>query len=156
MRRLTTATSAAGAAATNSMPHRSSRSTPTRARWDFDSTQKLVLADIDLAGRRRQVVMQASKNGFYYVLDRGSGELLSAHNFAFVSWTRGIDPKTGRPIVDPSADFDHGQALVFPSVSGAHSWQPMAFDAAHGVTFIPVIEEGKVIVAKTERPAGLG
>ncbi len=60
-------------------------------RWDFDSTQKLVLADIDLDGRRRQVVMQAAKNGFYYVLDRTSGELLSAHNFAFVNWTRGID-----------------------------------------------------------------
>jgi quinohemoprotein ethanol dehydrogenase len=124
-------------------------------RWDFDSTQKLVLADIDLAGRRRQVVMQASKNGFYYVLDRGTGELLSAHNFAFVSWTRGIDPKTGRPIVDPSANFDHGPALVFPSVSGAHSWQPMAFDAAHGLTFIPVIEAGNVIVETIDRRAGL-
>jgi glucose dehydrogenase len=90
-------------------------------RWDFDSTQKLVLADLELAGRRRQVVMQAAKNGFYYVLDRGTGELLSAHNFAFVSWTKGIDPKTGRPIIDPSANFDRGLALVFPSVSGAHS-----------------------------------
>jgi quinohemoprotein ethanol dehydrogenase len=124
-------------------------------RWDFDSTQKLVLADLDLAGRRRQVVMQAAKNGFYYVLDRGTGELLSAQKFAFVSWTKGIDPKTGRPIVDASADFDHGPALVFPSVSGAHSWQPMAFDAAHGVTFIPVIEAGNVIVETIDRPAGL-
>ena len=57
-------------------------------RWDFDSSQKLVLADVDVHGRRRQVLMQAAKNGFYYVLDRASGELLSAHNFAFVNWTR--------------------------------------------------------------------
>jgi quinohemoprotein ethanol dehydrogenase len=84
-------------------------------RWDFDSTQKLVLADIELAGRRRQVVMQAAKNGFYYVLDRGTGELLSAHNFAFVSWTKGIDSKTGRPIVDPSADYDHGSRSPAPT-----------------------------------------
>jgi quinohemoprotein ethanol dehydrogenase len=124
-------------------------------RWDFDSTQKLVLADLNLAGRQRQVVMQASKNGFYYVLDRGTGELLSAHNYAFVSWTKGIDAKTGRPIVDPGANFDHGPALVFPSVSGAHNWQPMAFDPTHGLTFIPVIEAGNVIVEAIDRPAGL-
>src|SRR6202043_3081369 len=60
-------------------------------RWDFDSTQKLVLAEIDLDGGRRSVLMQAAKNGFYYVLDRATGELPSAHNFAFVNWTRGID-----------------------------------------------------------------
>jgi quinohemoprotein ethanol dehydrogenase len=124
-------------------------------RWDFDSTQKLILADIELDGRRRQVVMQAAKNGFYYVLDRGSGELLSAHNFAFVSWTRGIDSKTGRPIADPRADYDHGPALVFPSEGGAHSWQPMAYDPLHGMTFIPVIESGNVILETSDRRAGL-
>ncbi len=124
-------------------------------RWDFDSTQKFVLADIDLEGQRRQVVMQAAKNGFYYVLDRRTGELLSAHNFAYVSWTKGIDLKTGRPIVDPSADYDHGPALVFPSESGAHSWQPMAFDAGRAMTFIPVIEAGNVIVESIDRRAGL-
>ena len=124
-------------------------------RWDFDSTQKLVLADVDLGGQRRPVVMQAAKNGFYYVLDRRSGELLSAYNFAFVSWTKGIDQKTGRPIVDPSADYDHGPVLVFPSEAGAHSWQPMAFDATRGLTFIPVIESGNIIVEAANRRAGL-
>jgi quinohemoprotein ethanol dehydrogenase len=124
-------------------------------RWDYDSTQKLILADVELDGRRRQVVMQAAKNGFYYVLDRGSGELLSAHSFAFVSWTRGIDAKTGRPILDPRADYDHGPALVFPSVGGAHSWQPMAYDPEHGMTFIPVMESGNVILETSDRRAGL-
>jgi quinohemoprotein ethanol dehydrogenase len=124
-------------------------------RWDYDSTQKLTLADIELDGRRRHVVMQAAKNGFYYVLDRASGELLSAHNFAFVSWTRGIDAKTGRPILDPRADYDHGPALVFPSEAGAHSWQPMAYDPERGVTFIPVIESGNVILESSDRRAGL-
>ncbi len=124
-------------------------------RWDFDSTQKFILADVDLAGRRRQVIMQAEKNGFYYVLDRGSGELLSAHNFAFVNWTRGIDSKTGRPIPDPSVDYDRGPALVFPSEAGAHAWQPMAFDAERGLTFIPVIEAGNVFVEASKLRAGL-
>ncbi len=124
-------------------------------RWDFDSTQKLVLADVTLDGKNRQVVMQAAKNGFYYVLDRQSGELLSAHNFAVVTWTKGIDPKTGRPIPAPGADYDHGPALVFPSESGAHSWQPMAYDAGRGLTFIPVIESGNVIVEAEHRRAGL-
>jgi quinohemoprotein ethanol dehydrogenase len=124
-------------------------------RWDYDSTQKLILADIALDGQQRHVVMQAAKNGFYYVLDRGTGELLSAHNFAFVSWTRGIDAKTGRPIVDPRADYDHGPALVFPSESGAHSWQPMAYDPERGMTFIPVIEAGNVMLETSASRAGL-
>ncbi|HME40445.1 MAG TPA: PQQ-dependent dehydrogenase, methanol/ethanol family [Steroidobacteraceae bacterium] len=124
-------------------------------RWDFDSTQKMILADLEVDGRRRQVLMQAAKNGFYYVLERATGELLSAQKFAFVSWTRGIDPKSGRPIEDPSADYDHGPALVFPSEAGAHSWQPMAYDAQRGITFIPVIEAGNVLVESSERRAGL-
>ncbi len=124
-------------------------------RWDFDSTQKLVLAELNLDGRRRQVLMQAAKNGFFYVLDRASGELLSAHNFAFVNWTLGIDPKTGRPIPDPAAEYNRGPALVFPSEAGAHNWQPMAFDAERALTFIPVIESGNVLVETGDRTAGL-
>ena len=124
-------------------------------RWDYDSTQKLILADVQLDGRRRRVVMQAAKNGFYYVLDRATGELLSAHNFASVTWTRGIDAKTGRPIPDPRADYDHGPALVFPSEVGAHNWQPMAYDPERGMTFIPVIEAGNVMLETSDRKAGL-
>jgi quinohemoprotein ethanol dehydrogenase len=124
-------------------------------RWDFDSTEKLILADIDLGGQRRPVIMQAPKNGFYYVLDRATGELLSARNFAYVNWTRGIDEKTGRPVPDPRADYDHGPALVFPSEGGAHSWQPMAYDPEHGITFIPVIESGNVLFETSDRAAGL-
>ena len=124
-------------------------------RWDYDSTQKMILADVDLGGRRREVLMQAAKNGYYYVLDRATGELLSAQSFAFVSWARGIDPHTGRPIADPRADYDQRPALVFPSEDGAHSWQPMAYDPERGTTFIPVIESGNVILETSERPAGL-
>jgi quinohemoprotein ethanol dehydrogenase len=124
-------------------------------RWDFDSTEKIVLADLELGGKRRAVLMQAPKNGYYYVLDRATGELLSATPYAFVSWARGIDPKTGRPLVDARADYDRGPALVFPSETGAHAWQPMAFDPVHGVTFLPAIEAGNIILETSERRAGL-
>jgi quinohemoprotein ethanol dehydrogenase len=124
-------------------------------RWDFDSTQKMILADLELGGRRRQVIMQAAKNGFYYVIDRGTGELLSAHNFAFVSWARGIDARTGRPIEDRAANYDAGPALIFPSEAGAHNWQPMAYDPERAMTFIPAIESGNVLVETSGRRAGL-
>ncbi|HEX4151763.1 MAG TPA: PQQ-dependent dehydrogenase, methanol/ethanol family [Steroidobacteraceae bacterium] len=124
-------------------------------RWDFDGTQKFVLADVELAGQRRPVIMQAGKNGFYYVLDRASGALLSADKFAYVSWARGIDPKSGRPIVDPSADYGRGPVLVFPSEAGAHTWQPMAYDAARGLTYISVQEAGNVLIETGGRRAGL-
>jgi quinohemoprotein ethanol dehydrogenase len=124
-------------------------------RWDFDSTEKFVFADLELGGKRRAVLMQAPKNGYYYVLDRATGELISAKPFAFISWARGIDPKTGRPRVDASADYDHGPALVFPSESGAHTWQPMAFDPTRNVAFLPVIEAGSIILETSDRRAGL-
>jgi quinohemoprotein ethanol dehydrogenase len=124
-------------------------------RWDFDSTQKLVLADVDLDGSRRHVVMQADKNGFFYVLDRSSGKLLSASPFAYVSWARGVDPKTGRPIVEASADYSRGPALVFPSEVGAHTWQPMAYDPERALTYISVEEEGNVLLETSKRRAGL-
>ena len=124
-------------------------------RWDYDSTQKMILADVDIAGRRRAVLMQAAKNGFYYVLDRATGELVSATQFAFANWTRGIDPKTKRPIGDARADYDHGPRLVFPGEGGAHSWQPMAYDPVHAMTFIPVMEAGNVIIETSDRRAGL-
>jgi len=124
-------------------------------RWDFDSTEKIVLADLELDGKRRAVLMQAPKNGYYYVLDRATGELLSAKPYAFVSWARGIDPRTGRPLIDARADYAHGPALVFPSETGAHAWQPMAFDPVHGVAFLPAIEAGNIILETSGRRAGL-
>jgi quinohemoprotein ethanol dehydrogenase len=123
-------------------------------RWDYDSTQKMILADLDLGNGPRKVVMQASKNGYYYVLDRATGELLSAHNFAYVNWTKGIDPKTGRPIPNPDADYDTTPKLLFPSNSGAHSWQPMSYDPRTGYTYIPVMEWPMVYIELSHRRAG--
>ena len=66
--------------------------------WDFDAVQQLILADLTIGGTPRKVLMQANKNGFFYVLDRTDGKLISAKNFTPVTWASGIDPKTGRPI----------------------------------------------------------
>jgi quinohemoprotein ethanol dehydrogenase len=123
--------------------------------WDFDSTQKMVLADLTLNGKRRKVLMQASKNGFYYVLDRITGELISAKPFAFANWTKGIDPKTGRPIPTGTVDYARAPKMIFPWEGGAHSWQPMSFDARTHHAFIPVMEVGDVQLESSKLPAGL-
>ena len=76
--------------------------------WDFDAVQKLILADLKIDGVTRPVIMQANKNGYFYVLDRQTGKLLSARNFTYVNWASGIDMKTGRPQVTKQADWFSG------------------------------------------------
>jgi len=106
--------------------------------WDYDATQDLTLADLEIGGKPRHVIMQASKDGFYYVLDRGSGELLSAKPFAGVNWAKGIDMRTGRPIVNASARYGDKMAVVMPAQ--AHNWQPMTFDPQTGLVYIPTAD----------------
>jgi len=106
--------------------------------WDFDATMDMVLADLDIGGRTRKVLMQAPKNGFFYVLDRRTGELISAEPFARTTWASRIDRKTGRPVEVPGARFAAGaQARIAPSSIGAHNWMAMAFDPASGLVYIP-------------------
>ncbi len=106
--------------------------------WDFTATQPLMLAELEIQGRRRKVIMQAPKNGFFYVLDRETGEFISAAAFASMTWATGIDPKSGRPIESPSAVDGMKPVLVSPGPSGAHSWQPMAFNPQTGLVYLPV------------------
>ncbi len=112
--------------------------------WDFDAAQHMILADLAIGGRPRQVLMQASKNGFFYVLDRATGELISAANFVAVNWAKGVDIKSGRPSENPDARVDRtGKPfVVIPGPGGAHSWQPMAYDANTGLVYIPALEAG--------------
>jgi len=112
--------------------------------WDFDATQHMILADLEIGGRPRSVLMQASKNGFFYVLDRTNGELISANNYVAVNWAKGIDLKTGRPIENPDARIDRtGKPyVVVPGPGGAHSWQPTAYDPNTGLVYIPAALAG--------------
>ncbi len=123
--------------------------------WDYDTTNKLVLADVEVGGKTRKAIMQASKNGYLYVLDRTSGEFLSGKPFAYVNWTKGLDPATHRPVVQPAADWERKPALLFPAAAGAHSWQPMSYDPMTRLVYIPVIDAAMVYVDTSKRRAGL-
>ena len=124
-------------------------------KWDLDSTQKLVLADLDIDNKPRKVLMQASKNGYFYLLDRVTGDFISAKPFAFANWTLGLDAKSGRPVLNPAADYSKSPKLIFPWEGGAHSWQAMSYDAHSGLVFIPVIEAGDIQIETAHLPAGL-
>ncbi len=109
--------------------------------WDYDATQPLMLADLNIDGRTRKVIMQASKNGFFYVLDRETGQFLSATPFVGkITWATGVDPHTGRPIESPSAYAGLHPVFVSPAPDGAHNWNPMAFDPTHGLVYVPAKE----------------
>ena len=110
--------------------------------WDFTATQHIMLADLEIGGEMREVLMQAPKNGFFYVIDRATGELISANNYVPQNWTTGIDMATGRPIEVPEARYgDTGVPFVSsPGAGGAHNWHPMAFHPDEGLVFIPAIE----------------
>ena len=111
--------------------------------WDYDTTQDMVLAELTIDGRVRKVLMHASKDGFFYVLDRQTGKLISAKAFVPVTWAKGIDLKTGRPIENPSARYDKtgNQVEITPHPNGAHNWQPMAFSPQTGLVYIPAQEQ---------------
>jgi quinohemoprotein ethanol dehydrogenase len=112
--------------------------------WDFDAVQQLILANLTIDGRPRKVIMQANKNGFFYVLDRRDGKLISATSFVPVNWASGVDAKTGRPIENPGIRYDQTgkPARMMPGALGAHSWQPMAYNPKTGLVYIPAQEIG--------------
>ena len=117
--------------------------------WDYDATSPLMLADLTIDGRPRRVLMQASKNGMYYVLDAKSGKVISARNFVTTSWNHGIDPASGRPLIDAAARYDlsHQVAIVEPGAQGAHSWHPFSYDPQTGLAYFSVIETSSLMKA---------
>jgi quinohemoprotein ethanol dehydrogenase len=111
--------------------------------WDYNSTMDMALADLTIDGKARQVVMTAPKNGFFYVIDRTNGQLISAEKIAKVTWADHIDIKTGRPVEPAGFRFENGKdSEVWPSNTGAHSWMPMAWSPRTGLAYIPKIESG--------------
>ncbi len=105
--------------------------------WDYTATQHIVLAELPIGGRSRKVLLHAPKNGFFYVLDRETGELLSAEKFAELNWAERIDLKTGRPVEARDLDYRKGVKLVKPAPIGAHNWHPMSFNPKTGLVYIP-------------------
>lgn len=117
--------------------------------WNYEPVGPKILADLQIDGRTRRVIMDAPKNGFFYVLDARTGKLINKPGaFVPVNWAREIDFATGRPVYDPAAEYwaKKGGAVVRPSPSGAHSWIPMAFSPATGLVYIPALEHAATLV----------
>ncbi len=114
--------------------------------WDYDATQKMILVDLRIDGVLRPVLMQASKNGYFYVLDRKTGKLLSAKNFTYVNWSSGVDLKTGRPAATPESDWSISPRVIYPGPAGAHTWHPMSFSPGTGLVYISALDVGSVWV----------
>ncbi|RPM80600.1 PQQ-dependent dehydrogenase, methanol/ethanol family, partial [Pseudomonas aeruginosa] len=131
--------------------------------WDFTATQQITLATLELDGKPRKVLMQAPKNGFFYVLDRATGELLSAEKFGKVTWAEKVDLATGRPVEVPGARYEKEPIVMWPSPFGAHNWHSMSFSPKTGLVYIPYQEvpgvyrnEGKDFVSRKAFNTGAG
>ena len=112
--------------------------------WDYDSAAPIILADITIGGAPRKVLFQAPKDGYFYVLDRATGEVISAKPYTTVTWATGIDPTTGRPLESVSARYEEGRqaAPLAPGPLGGHSWHSMSYSPQTGLVYIPVQEAG--------------
>jgi alcohol dehydrogenase (cytochrome c)/quinohemoprotein ethanol dehydrogenase len=127
--------------------------------WDYTAVQPIMLVELPIGGSMRKVLLHAPKNGFFYVLDRASGELLSAEPFAPVNWASRIDMSTGRPVENPEARYSRtGRAFAgMPGPQGAHSWNPMAFSPKTGFVYLPVSVIGATYIqAQTFAPRPMG
>jgi len=107
--------------------------------WDYTATQPLILAELTISGAQRKVIMQAPKNGFFYVIDRATGEFISAKAFGNVTWAEGIDTN-GRPIESKEARELKDPTFVRPATNGAHNWHPMSFHPGTGLVYFPVYD----------------
>jgi len=112
------------------------QTTPAEA-WDYTATQHIMLADLQIDGRQRKVLMQAPKNGFFYVIDRTNGEFISGNNYVEVNWANGLDPVTGRPIEVEGIRYANEPRVSFPGPLGGHNWYPMSRDPVTGYVYIP-------------------
>ena len=108
--------------------------------WDYTATQHMILTELEINGELRKVIMQAPKNGFFYVVDRTNGELISAENFVPMNWATHVDMETGRPVENPATNYFENPALVTPGPLGGHNWQPMSYSSDTGLVYIPAQE----------------
>ena len=108
--------------------------------WDYTAVQDMALADMEVDGEKKKVLLQAPKNGFFYVIDRSNGKVLRAHPFAAVTWATHVDLETGRPVENPDVDYSDKGSFVLPGPLGAHNWQAMSVDLDSGLVYIPAQE----------------
>lgn len=111
------------------------QSTPAEA-WDYTATQPMILADLVINGKSQPVIMQAPKNGFFYVLNRRNGKFISAEPYVAVTWASHIDPVSGRPVENSERHYWDSPKVISPSPLGAHNWQPMSYSPVTGLVYI--------------------
>ena len=112
--------------------------------WDYDCTNPLVLADLTIDGQHRRVIMHAPKDGFFYVLDRRTGKLISAKNYVPNTWASGVDLATGRPRINPESYVAVKPHLMTPGYGGGHNWNPLSYSPLTGLVYIPAQEQWMV------------
>ncbi len=110
----------------------------------------MILADLEINGSPRKVLMQAPKNGFFYVLDRATGELLSADPIVELNWASHVDLKTGRPVETGRAEWAKGRAFVVPGPPGAHNWHPMSYSPRTGLVYVPTLDNAWPYIPKPD------
>lgn len=108
--------------------------------WDYNSAMDMVLVDLPIEGKPTKALLHAPKNGFFYVLDRKTGKLISADKIGKVTWADRVDLPTGRPMENPGVRYESGETLIWPGPPGVHNWQPMSFNPATGLVYIPILE----------------
>ncbi|MCX7676241.1 MAG: PQQ-binding-like beta-propeller repeat protein, partial [Alteraurantiacibacter sp.] len=119
--------------------------------WDYNANMDIVLAKLRINGQPRDVLLHAPKNGFFYVINRANGRLISAKPFVPTSWAHSIDTRTGRPVENPESRFPQGKAtVVYPSPFGAHNIEAMSFSPQTGLVYIPAMDQGRVYVDPDE------
>lgn len=111
-----------------------------REAWDWKATNEMILTDMDIGGESRPVLMQAAINGFFYILDRRDGKLLSAEKYGKATWAEKVDLETGRPVEVENARYEDGPVTFYPSQLGVHNWQAASYDPDEGLMFIPSMQ----------------
>lgn len=107
--------------------------------WDYNSNMDIVLADLKIDGKMVKTLLHAPKNGFFYVINRETGKLISADPFVETSWATHVDLATGRPVEVPGARYENGKADITPMAWGAHNWHAMSFNPNTGLVYLPTI-----------------
>jgi quinohemoprotein ethanol dehydrogenase len=127
--------------------------------WDYDAVSPLSVVNLTLDGRARRVLLQPSKNGFFYVLDARHGTLLSATPFVDVNWADGVDMATGRPREKPEARYPESSSGfdLSPGVQGAHGWHSNAYSPETGLMYVPTqIAYFPMVFDPTYKPSDTG